>query len=192
MVKGGGDAGGGVRVGGEGDEGNPWWMCEKERDQLIGKIDCEGERERKKGSVYVCVCVLRSNTSVCCGFCGCEEGWEGEGAEGWEGNRIGLVCGTHGEDNGTGGGGASVTRFCFVARSTGVCHGCRLASPRLLSDSGEGPAAMRTGAPGPLMRGVLFLIKDGQAIITIIIRSCTMEHASLSNGWENPPTELRR
>ena len=53
---GGGDAGGGVRVGGEGDEGNPWWMCEKERDQLIGKIDCEGERERKKGSVCVCVC----------------------------------------------------------------------------------------------------------------------------------------
>lgn len=45
---------------------------------------------------------------------------------------------------------------------------------------------MRTRAPGPLMRGVLFLIKDGQAIITIIIRSCTMENASLSNGWENP------
>lgn len=38
-------------VGGEGDKGNPWWMCEKERDQLIGKTDCEGERERKKGSV---------------------------------------------------------------------------------------------------------------------------------------------
>lgn len=38
-------------------------MCEKERDQLIGKIDCEGERERKKGSVcwaaiQVCVCVV--------------------------------------------------------------------------------------------------------------------------------------
>lgn len=94
------------------------------------------------------------------------------GGEGWEGNRIGLVCGTHEEDNGTGGGGASVTHFCFVARSTGVCHGCRLASPRLLSDSVEGPAAMRTGALGPLMRGVLFLIKDGQAIITIIIRNC--------------------
>lgn len=51
---------------------------------------------------------------------------------------------------------------------------------------------MRTGAPGPLMRGVLFLIKDGQAIITIIIRSCTMELASLGNGWENPPTGPRR
>lgn len=45
---------------------------------------------------------------------------------------------------------------------------------------------MRTEAPGPLMRGVLFLIKDGQAIITIIIRGCTMEHASLCCGWENP------
>lgn len=48
---------------------------------------------------------------------------------------------------------------------------------------------MRTGAPGPLMRGVLFLIKDGQAIITIIIRSCTMEHAFLRYGWENAPAE---
>ncbi|KAK5898841.1 hypothetical protein CesoFtcFv8_008380 [Champsocephalus esox] len=47
-----------------------------------------------------------------------------------------------------------------------------------------GPAAMRTGAPGHLMRGVLFLIKDGQGIITIIIRRCTMEHASLRYGWE--------
>lgn len=64
MVKGGGDAGGGVRVGVEGDEGNPWWMCEKERDQLIGKIDCEGERERKKGSVYVCVCVEKQYKCV--------------------------------------------------------------------------------------------------------------------------------
>ncbi|CAJ1053951.1 Hypothetical predicted protein [Xyrichtys novacula] len=54
--------------------------------------------------------------------------------------------------------------------------------PRLLSDCGDRAAAMRTGAPGPLMRGVLFLIKDGQAIITIIIRSCTKEHASLSYG----------
>lgn len=110
-------------------------------------------------------------------------------------NRIGLVCGTHGEDNGSGGGGVSVTRFCFVARSTGVCHGCCLASPRLLSDSGGrggGTDSHENRALGPLMRGVLFLIKDGQAIITIIIRSCTMEHASLTNGWENPPTEMQQ
>lgn len=39
------------------------------------------------------------------------------------------------------------------------------------------------------MRGVLFLIKDGQAIITIIIRRCTIEYASFSYGWENPPGE---
>lgn len=92
---------------------------------------------------------------------------------------------------GSGGGVVSVTRFCFVARSTGVCHGCRLASPRLLSTSEEQAAAMRIGAPGPLMRGVLFLIKDGQAIITIIIRSCTMEHVCPDYGWENPPIELQ-
>lgn len=53
MVKGGGDGGGWAKVGGEGDEGNPWWMCEKERDQLIGKIDCEGEG-KEEGE---CVCV---------------------------------------------------------------------------------------------------------------------------------------
>lgn len=52
---------------------------------------------------------------------------------------------------------------------------------RLLSSSGDGPS-MRTRAPGPLMRGVLFLIKDGQAIITIIIRRCTMETPTLSCG----------
>jgi len=64
--------------------------------------------------------------------------------------------------------------------------------PRLLSNSKKGPAAMRIGSLGPLMRGVLFLIKDGQAIITIIITSCTMEHVSLSYRCKNPPTGLQQ
>lgn len=100
--------------GGERREGRQhWWVCEKGSDQLIGKTDHEGEGERMEGSVRQ-QCVLLD---------------VGVGGMGWEGNRIGLVCGTHGEDNRSGGGRASVTRFCFVARSTGVCHGCRLASP---------------------------------------------------------------
>lgn len=77
----------------------------------------------------------------------------GGGGVGGGGNRIGLVCGTHEEDNGTGGGGASVTRFCFVARSTGVCHGCRLASPRLLSDSGGRTGSHENRGPGPFNEG---------------------------------------
>lgn len=61
--------------GGQNVRANPWWMCEKDRDQLIGKTDCRTQGEGMEGSVGVC--------------CGVEGGC-----------RIGFVCGTNGEDNG--------------------------------------------------------------------------------------------
>lgn len=87
-----------------------------------------------------------------------EKGWRGgapvcvfvDAAGGGGCDRIGLVCGTTGRTMGAAGGGVSVTRFCFVAQSTGVCRGCRLASPCLLSNSGGRTSSHENRGPGAL------------------------------------------
>lgn len=87
-----------------------------------------------------------------------EKGWGGgapvcvfvDAAGGGVCDRIGLVCGTTGRTMGAAGGGVSVTRFCFVAQSTGVCRGCRLASPCLLSNSGGRTSSHENRGPGAL------------------------------------------
>lgn len=145
-------------------------MCEKGRDQLIGKTDCEGEGERMEGSIgQQCV------------------GWGGEvGVTG-----LVLSVGPMGRTIGVAGVGRVSHAFALWHGQQACATGVVSPPLRLLSNSWGSTGSHENRAPEPLMRGVLFLIKDGQAIITIIIRSRTMEHTSLSNGWENPPTEQR-